>query len=150
MNAGQIHEKKIKINICGDLKRLVELSDNKPLAQDMIDSLKRLEEKTKDYDSFILNLAIAYGGRQEIVNSVNTALSSGQEITEETIRENLWVKNDPDILIRTSEARTSNFLIWQSAYSEIYFLEKLWQEFEEEDLKKIVSDYNSRDRRYGR
>ena len=75
---------------------------------------------------------------------------SGREITENNLKEYLWIKNYPDIIIRTSERRTSNFLTWQSAYSEIYFIEKLWQEFDRFDLENVIKDYKSRERRYGK
>jgi len=77
-------------------------------------------------------------------------VSKGEQITEENLKANLWVKDDPDIIIRTSEDRLSNFLLWQSAYSEIYFVQKLWQEFRKQDLEHILRDFRNRERRYGR
>lgn len=146
----ELHERKVRIRVCGDLDYLLKNSKNKQLAQEMVDELKKLEDATKDYDKFTLNLAIAYGGRQEIVAAVNKALESGQDITEQSISDNLWVKSDPDIIIRTSEERVSNFLLWQGAYSEIYFVPKLWQEFDQEDLKEVLDNFKHRERRYGR
>ena len=108
------------------------------------------EESTKDYTNLTLNLAIAYGGRQEIVNAAREAVEHKMDLTEENIQKFLWVKDNPDIIIRTAEERLSNFLTWQSAYSEIYFVDKLWQEFAENDLTGIIQDYNDRERRYGK
>jgi len=145
----RIHDKKIRINICGDKQYLMENGDRK-LAEELVKSMEDLEKKTKDYSNFTLNFAVGYGGRQEIVNAVRNLSSQGLEINEENIRKNLWVKDYPEIVIRTSEDRLSNFLLWQSAYSEIYFVDKLWQEFGENDLNKIIDDYNSRERRFGK
>jgi tritrans,polycis-undecaprenyl-diphosphate synthase [geranylgeranyl-diphosphate specific] len=145
----EIHDKKIRVNLCGDREFLLKNKKSPKLAKEMVENLTKLEEATKDYRKFTLNLAIAYGGRQEIVHAARAAAAEG-EITEDSIRRNLWVKGDPDIIIRTSEERISNFLLWQSAYSEIYFLEKLWQEFTKKDLAKVLTDYKNRERRYGR
>jgi len=145
----RIHENGIHVNVCGDKDFLVNKADTK-LGRNLIDRLNTLEEETKNYSNATLNLAIAYGGRQEIINATKKTLSQGLELNEENIRKNLWVKDYPEIMIRTSEDRISNFLLWQSAYSEIYFVNKLWQEFQEEDLHKILGDYNSRERRFGR
>jgi len=71
------------------------------------------------------------------------------KVTEDNIKKYLWVKDYPDLVIRTSEERLSNFMTWQTAYSEIYFVDKLWQEFDERDLVHIIEDYTSRERRFG-
>ncbi len=145
-----LHERKIKISVCGDLDYLVEKSKNRKLAAEMAANLRKLEEATKDYTDFKVNLAIAYGGRQEIIAAAKKTADSGLEVNEENIRSNLWIKSYPDLLVRTSESRISNFMLWQLAYSEIYFVDKLWQEFEKADLEKILLDFKERDRRYGR
>jgi len=149
LNDKRIHEKKIRIKVCGDKESLLQTVDRK-LGVELIKSMDDLEEKTKDYNNFTLNFAVGYGGRQEIINAVRNITSKGLEVNEENIRNNLWIRDYPDIVIRTSEERLSNFLLWQSAYSEIYFVDKLWQEFRENDLEKIIDDYNSRERRYGK
>lgn len=146
----RIHDNKIRVNVCGDLKLLKENGRAGSQADELIANLKNLEDATRDYDSLQLNLAIAYGGRQEILHAAGKAAASGEPITEETIRKHLWVTDDPEIIIRTSEDRLSNFLTWQSAYSEIYFIPKLWQEFERNDLEAILDDYGSRHRRFGK
>jgi undecaprenyl diphosphate synthase len=146
----KIQEKKMRVALCGDRDYLRNNSPNRKLAEEMLENLERLEEATKNNDRFKLNLAIAYGGRQEIIHAARKVVADGGEITEESLQANLWVKGDPDIIIRTSEDRLSNFLMWQSAYSEIYFVPKLWQEFEKKDLVGILDDYRSRERRYGK
>ncbi len=146
----RIHENKIRIKVCGDLGLLTQNGRAGSQAEELTENLKRLEDATSDYDNLQLNLAIAYGGRQEIIHAAGEAASSGEPITEETLRKHLWVADDPEVIIRTSEDRLSNFLTWQSAYAEIYFLPKLWQEFERSDLEAILDDYGSRNRRFGK
>jgi tritrans,polycis-undecaprenyl-diphosphate synthase [geranylgeranyl-diphosphate specific] len=149
LESERIHKKKVRINICGDADYLLS-AGGKDLGGKLLANLKNLENATRNYKSVSLNLAIAYGGRQEIIHAANKAASFGLPITEENIRKNLWVKRDPELIIRTSERRLSNFLVWQSAYSEIYFVEKLWQEFNKSDLESILSDYRSKERRFGK
>ncbi|MEM2918588.1 MAG: polyprenyl diphosphate synthase [Candidatus Altiarchaeota archaeon] len=146
---GKLKANEVKVKICGDLKFLSDRISDITLRKKVIRSLRELEERTKNYNKAILNLAIAYGGRREILNAANKVLSSGEELNEENLRKNLWVASYPDIIIRTAEKRLSNFLLFQGAYSEIYFVPKLWQEFEKEDLVSIVKDFNSRERRFG-
>lgn len=148
LKSDKIHKNRVHINICGDKEYLANKIN--PLGSDVIKKLEELEDSTKNYKDINLNLAIAYGGRQEIINSVNKIINQGLEVNEENIEKNLWVTKYPDIIIRTAETRLSNFLTWQSAYSEIYFVDKLWQEFEKDDLVRILEDYNSRERRFGR
>lgn len=120
--------------------------------------LVREIEKTVDYlkdcKSMVLNLALNYGGRREIVDAVNKALKSGvKEITEKDIEENLYTHPlpPPNLIIRTSgEMRLSNFLIWQSAYSEFYVTKTLWPDFDENELKRAIIDFSKRERRMGR
>ena len=103
----------------------------------------------------VLTAAISYGGRDEIIRAVKKALQSGispQDISESSFAELLDTKGlpDPDLIIRTSgEKRTSNFLLWQSAYSELYFTDTLWPEFGRQELLGALRDYQVRDRRFG-
>ena len=108
----------------------------------------------------ILNLAVSYGGRIEIVEAVKKICSQVSDgsinpynITEETITENLWTSElpDPDLLIRTSgEFRLSNFMIWQIAYSELYITDVLWPDFDEDELSKAIGSFSKRKRRFGK
>jgi len=146
----RIHKNRVHIKVCGNLDYLKDKAGDSRLSKKLLENLSKLEEVTKDYDGTTLNLAIAYGGRQEILNAAQKVSEQGLPFTEDNFRRNLWVKDDPDIIIRTAEDRLSNFLTWQSAYSEIYFPEKLWQEFTKEDLSEIVKDYKDRERRFGK
>jgi len=148
LNNGRIHSSRVKINLCGDLDYLAGVGN--PIGEKVVGNLTKLENSTKDYDNLDLNVAIAYGGRQELLHAVGKLIDAGEEPTEENIRKNLWIKGYPDIIIRTSESRLSNFLLWQCAYSEIQFVDKLWQEFQREDLVKILDDYKSKERRFGK
>lgn len=105
-----------------------------------------------------LNFAIAYGGREEVIDAImklGADLKSGKldvnKINEEVFQNYLYTPDEPDLIIRTGgDRRTSNFLIWQSNYSEWFFLEKTWPEFEKEDLIRIVEDFQNRERRFGK
>ncbi len=122
--------------------------------------IRELEEKTRDFGGRTLNIAVAYGGRREIVDSVRKIAEKvlrgelrPEEIDEEVIREHLYAPDlpDPDLIIRTSgEERLSNFLLWQSAYSELYFCEAYLPEFRKVDLLRAIRNYQRRERRYGR
>ncbi len=147
LNDKRIAEREIRVNICGDKEYLSTVS---PLGASVVERLNELEESTKKFNNFNLNLAIAYGGRQELINATRKVVEDGLEINEENIERNLWIKNSPEVIIRTAESRLSNFLLWQSAYSEIYFVDKLWGEFEREDLLGVLDDYNSKERRFGK
>jgi tritrans,polycis-undecaprenyl-diphosphate synthase [geranylgeranyl-diphosphate specific] len=121
-----------------------------------------VKEATKDYDRFYLNVALAYGGRAEIVDAakeiavkVNKGELAPDDIDEEVIEEHLYTSYlphpDPDLIIRTSGvARLSNFLIWQSAYSELFLVDVYWPDFREIDLERAIRSYQNRHRRYGK
>lgn len=146
----RIHGNKVKVNVCGDRDRIRAVATNPGMGSKLVDNLEKLEKVTQNYDKLTLNLAVGYGGRQEIINASKKVLEKGLELTEDNISNNLWVKDNPDIIIRTAEERLSNFLIWQSAYSEIYFPEKLWQEFGKDDLRIIIRDFRKKERRFGK
>ncbi len=113
-------------------------------------------ERTRDNQRLVLNVAFNYGGRDEIVQAVRRIVREGipaEAITEETIAARLYTAGvpDPDLVIRTSgEIRTSNFLLWQSAYAEWYFTPVFWPDFGRENLLEAIADYNHRERRFGR
>lgn len=110
-------------------------------------------EKLTENNGLLLNIALNYGGRAEIVTAVNRLVSNGaKHITEEDISRNLYTSHcpDPDLIVRTAgEMRTSNFLLWQSAYSEYYFTDVLWPDFNEREVDKAVIAFSKRKRRYG-
>ena len=141
---------KIRIRVIGDRSRLSE---------EMQQEIARVEAETAANTNIVANMAINYGGRDELkacVQSIAEQVQQGaitpQNITEETISQNLYTKDtpDPDLLIRTSgEERISNYLLWQMAYTEFYFTDKLWPDFNEQDLEEAIRVYSSRQRRFG-
>ena len=140
----------IKINIIGNPNRLSEK---------MQKSINNCMERTKNNTGIVFNIALNYGGRDEILRAVRKIANevkennlNPDEITENTIQENLYTKNqpDPDLVIRTSgEMRLSNFLLWQIAYSEFLFVQKNWPDFNEQDLDKAIEEYQKRTRKFG-
>ncbi len=114
--------------------------------------MEELEEKSSRFTATTIWIALSYGGRAEIVSAVNEAVRLGKEVTEESFEKLLWTVGmpDPDMIIRTSgEHRLSNFLSWQSAYSEFYFLEKHWPALTKSDFDDILTEYANRERRHG-
>lgn len=132
----------IKIVISGNLRKL-------PLKISKI--LKTAIIKTKKNKKLTINLAINYGSKAEIVDSIKKINSNSQKITEENIEKNLDSNLPfPDILVRTGDQkRLSNFMLWQLAYTEIFFLKKLWPDFTKNDLKKIINKYHKVKRNFG-
>jgi len=116
--------------------------------------LSRVIEETKNNSGMVLNLALNYGGRQELVSAVQHIVDAQPEkVTEETIGKYLYTHGlpDPDILIRTSgELRISNFLLWQIAYTELYFTPVLWPDFKPADLVDAITEFQRRERRFGK
>ncbi|MBQ9940518.1 MAG: di-trans,poly-cis-decaprenylcistransferase [Clostridia bacterium] len=109
-------------------------------------------EKAHEHCPNKMNIAINYGGRAEIVRAARILAESGQEITEETMSRNMYTSHgpDPELIVRTGgEKRLSNFMLWQSAYSEFYFTDVLWPDFDEEQLDKALDYYRSVSRRFG-
>jgi tritrans,polycis-undecaprenyl-diphosphate synthase [geranylgeranyl-diphosphate specific] len=153
LNSDTIHENRVRIRAIGRLETLPDT---------MQELIQRVEDATKEYDSYYLNIAIAYGGRAEIVDAVriiSEKVKLGQlepdEIDEQVIEANLYTSHlpypDPDIIIRTSgESRLSNFLVWQSAYSELFLVDVFWPSFRKIDLMRAIRGYQMRQRRYGR
>jgi len=147
-NDKRVNEGKIKINFIGRLELF---------PADLRKDMEELMEKTKDNGGFIVNFAVGYGGRAEIVDSIKKIIEEFKDkkidlsdVNEGLVSENLYLKNDPDIMIRPGgEKRVSNFLLWGCAYSELFFIEKLWPEFEKEDLVKIIEEFKKRERRFG-
>jgi len=149
----RIHNYKVSIKAIGRIEELP------PRLGTLIEEV---EEATKDYCDFYLNIAIAYGGRAEIVDAtreIAKLVKEGKidpgEINEETIEQHLYTSHlpqqDPDLIIRTSgEFRMSNFLVWQAAYSEIFILDVFWPAFRKLDFMRAIREYQQRLRRYGK
>lgn len=140
-----------RIRLAGEISRLPE---------DLQEKVKAIEEKTKNNTGITINLCINYGGREEIVNAtkiiaekVKRGELESSEITEEMIGKLLRTGDapDPDLFIRPGgEIRLSGFLLWQSSYSELYFANPLWPDFNEEELEKAIDEFNRRKRRFGK
>ncbi len=141
----KIKENDFQLKFIGQIDRLPEKLQK---------LIKSTEKETENNKSGIITIAISYGGRAEIVNAVNKILESGKkEITEESFENYLWTKDlpDPDVIIRTGgDIRLSNFLTWQSVYSELYFVSTYWPDFSKDELKGIVQEFSNRERRKGK
>ena len=140
--------------------RVRVIGDRKGLDPDIVETIADLEEYTKAFDGLNFTIALNYGSRDELVRAINRIekdrregkLDAGEDISESLISSYLDTFDipDPDLLIRTSgEQRLSNFLLWQCAYTEFYFADVHWPDFDENELKKAVEAYSKRDRRYG-
>jgi len=147
----RVHKHKIRIKALGMLTML---------PAEVQKAIKYAEDKTKDYDSYQLNLAVAYSGREEIIQAIREIASKVKEqkmqvneIDQKTFSQFLYTADlpDPDLILRTSgEVRVSNFLLWQLAYSELYFVDVYWPGFRKIDFLRAVRTYQQRSRRYGR
>lgn len=130
------------------------------LDADIVEKMERLEQNTAENKSLVLQIALSYGSRQEILNTakeIAERVKNGdmqlQDIDEQTFSAMLYTGGvpDPDLLIRTSgEQRISNYLLWQIAYSELFFTKTLWPDFAKEEFKSIIENYQTRERRYGK
>ncbi|HHV73623.1 MULTISPECIES: isoprenyl transferase [unclassified Thermoanaerobacterium] len=146
----ELNENNVKLNFIGDLSMIPEKCRIK---------IKESEEITKNNTGLTLNIALNYGGRSEIVRAfkrIGSSLLNGEidlnDIDENVIADNLYTSGqpDPDLIIRPSgELRISNFMLWQSAYSELWFSDVLWPDFEKRHLLQAIFDYQKRNRRFG-
>ena len=140
----QLHKRNIKLCIMGDIERL---------PQDLVQNIKLAKQKTQNNTGLIVNLAINYGARDELARAVNLLLQESKtQVTEEDIAKKLYSADlpDPDLIIRTSgEQRLSNFMLFQVAYSELYFTKVFWPSFGKRHLKRALKNYSRRERRYG-
>ncbi|HLC87266.1 MAG TPA: polyprenyl diphosphate synthase [Candidatus Nanoarchaeia archaeon] len=148
LKAEKEKRKGVKINFIGRIKMF---------PKDLQKVMYELMQITKDNKKYIINFAMAYGGRAEIIDAVKKIalrvkkgeLKIGQ-LNEKVFEKNLYIQSAPDLIIRTSEQRISGFLLWQSAYSELIFLpNKLWPEFNKKDFTKCIAEYSNRERRFG-
>ena len=128
------------------------LGDKSRFTPELKARLEKAEEDSASHNR-ILNVALNYGGRDEIIHAVNSLIAQGKkEITEQDVEENLYTSHcpPPDLIVRTAgEIRTSNFLMWQGAYSELYFTDVLWPDFSDSDVDLAVKEFYKRTRRFG-
>ncbi len=146
----RVHQNRIRIKVFGDREILPE---------DVKAAIQYAEDRTKDYDAYRFNLAVAYGGREEILQAIRDVVRDAQagavapeDITEKFFSRRLYTADlpDPDLVLRTSgEERISNFLLWQLAYSELYFVDVYWPGFRKIDFLRALRSYQQRLRRYG-
>lgn len=135
---------KIKIQVLGD-RTALSASLNK--------TIDRETAKTAQFNEHVFNICINYGGRQEIITAVKNLVKDGKEVTDENLQDYLYTKGMPplDLIIRTGgELRLSNFMTYQSVYSEFYFTDVLWPDFDENELDKALEAFANRKRRYGK
>jgi tritrans,polycis-undecaprenyl-diphosphate synthase [geranylgeranyl-diphosphate specific] len=149
----RVHRRRMKIKAIGDTRLL---------PRSLQEILTKLEESTAEYDSMFLNIAIAYGGQKELMEAIRKIAQMArdgkirvEDIDEKTIESCLYTSHlpqaSPDLILRTSgEKRLSGFLIWQSAYSELMFMDVFWPEFRKIDLMRAIRTYQRRVRRYGK
>jgi undecaprenyl diphosphate synthase len=143
----ELHKENVRFKVIGNKSKL-------PVSLQSI--IEEAETKTANNDRFVLNLALSYSGKWDIVNAVKQIIAqntSAEDVTEELIAQHLSLNNlqDPDLLIRTSgEQRISNFLLWQLAYTEFYFCDAMWPDFNEKELASAIESYQQRQRRFGR
>ena len=140
----RICEKGIRLRVIGDLSLL---------PPDVQKILRESEEQTAAYEGKGVNVALAYGARSEIVRAAKEALAAGESLTEESLSRYMYTAGqpDPDLIIRTGkEKRLSNFLLYQGAYAELYFSDKMFPEFSNEDLEAAFEEYARRTRRFGK
>ena len=136
-------EKDVKVMFFGELK---------DLPQDLTKAMEDIMEKTKNCKKMTVNFAVNYGGRSEILRAVNKAIKGGKELDFNGFEELLYTRNlpDPDFVIRTSgEMRISNFMLYQMAYSELYFTKTYWPSFNNKDLQHALINFQKRKRRFG-
>lgn len=147
----RVHKHGIRVRVIGQIDLLPE---------DVQEAIRIAEKKTEDYSNYNFNLAVAYGGREEIIKAVKEIADDAvnkkiniDDINEELVGKYLYTSEipDPDLILRTSgEERISNFLLWQLAYSELYFTDVYWPGFQKIDFLKAIRSYQLRQRRYGK
>ena len=147
------HFKEYLGRVCARGVRLRAVGDVSLLPEDVQKILRDSEAETAKYEGKGINVAVAYGARDEIVHAVNLAVERGEKVTEESFARLLYTGEvpDPDLVIRTGkEVRLSNFLLYQSAYAELYFSDKMFPAFTDKDLDKAIVSFSGRTRRFGK
>ena len=144
---GEFNKEGVRVRVIGEREKL---------SKSLKKVIEEVEKETQNNSGVYLNLAVSYGGKWDIINAVKKIIKEGidpEKITEEFFDDYLSTAGlpDPDLIIRAGgEMRLSNFVLWQSAYAELYFSEKLWPDFQEEDLDKALKEFDDRQRRFGK
>lgn len=140
-------------SLAGENVVIRAIGSRKELSEEIQEQIIKTENFTKNNTGIVMNIALNYGSREEIVSAVNEAVAEVEgNISADDISRHLYTKGqpDPDLIIRTSgEIRLSNFMLWQAAYSEFWFTKKLWPDFNKNDLYEAIIDYQQRGRRFG-
>ena len=143
-DASKYKEENIRFRLCGDRSRI---------PSDILKKVEEIEQETSHITDMTVCLCVNYGGRLDIVQAVNKIIEDGKkDITEQEFEKYLYTNgiSNPDLIIRTSgEKRISNFLLYQMAYSELYFTDTFWPDFNNKELIKAIADYQQRNRRFG-
>ena len=146
-------EKYLKKELADYLKnnvRFEPIGDLRAFSKSLQKTIKNVQEKTAHCDGLVQSLALNYGAQDELIRAVNTLKKSDEYITETMLSNALDCKHNVDILIRTGgDHRLSNFLLWQAAYAELFFIDTLWPDFSINDLEKIIKNFTKIERRYG-
>ncbi len=137
---------------CKNQARVVVSGDRNGLPQKLVQKIDKMQTQTEGFDTICVNLCINYGGQSDIVQAVNKIVASGEQVTCASLQHNLYngFIPAPDVIIRTGgQKRLSNFLLFQSAYAELYFSNTLWPDFTNEEYDTIIADYETRVRNFG-
>lgn len=133
--------------------RIIFLGERERFADDLVEGMRNIEEKTKKNNLLIMGIALSYGGRSEIISAIRSLSPADiSSLNEEQFSKKLWTKDfpDPDMIIRTSgEMRMSGFLTWQCVYSELFFTDTLWPAFSKKEFMSLIKQYGDRKRRHG-
>ena len=130
--------------------RFEPIGDLSAFSRTLQDTIENVREKTKDNDGLVQSLALNYGSKNELVRAVNTLHEQGQEVTEETLNSALDCDKEVDLLIRTGgDHRLSNYLLWQAAYAELFFINTLWPDFSSKALEEVIHNFTTIERRFG-
>ncbi len=137
----QIHRNNVNVELIGRQKHLEPLEEQ----------VNKLEKETGNYDNYELKIALGYGGRAEIIDAARKITRKDEELTEENFKKELYSSSDLDLVVRTGKyQRLSNFQLWQSAYAELYFSDKLWPEFDKQEFDRAVEFYEDTKRKFGK
>jgi undecaprenyl diphosphate synthase len=141
LESAKVIQREVKVEFAGDLE---------PFPKELKGLIDEVHEKTGHFKKRKLTLCMNYSGRGELLGALKKLVESGKPINEENLEEFLQIRSPPDMMIRTAEKRISNFLLWQCAYSEIYFSPKMFPDFTHDDFMDALKEFKDTERRYGK